>query len=90
MMELSDLLPNFKKDIINDIARQLDSMQAGRKKEEANAMLAKFFSHCKEKKRNCRCKTIASMDTNLIPIEFKAINEENGEFFYVSQRCPWA
>ncbi len=31
-MELSDLLSNFKKDIIDDFSIQLDTMQAQRKK----------------------------------------------------------
>ena len=53
-------------------------------------MLAEFLPHCREKKRNCRCKTIASMDTNPIPTQLKAIDEDNGEVFFVSHRHPWA
>ena len=43
-MELSNLLSNFKKDIINDVATQLDTMQAWRKKDEVDAMMANFVT----------------------------------------------
>lgn len=61
-----------------------------RRKEEADVVLAKLCSHCREKKRNCGCKTVAFVDTNPMPTDFKVIDEENGEVFYVSQRRPWA
>ena len=32
---------------------------------------------------------VASVDVNSMP-EFKAIDEGNGEFFYISQRHPWS
>ena len=62
-IELSNLLSYFKQDIINDVAIQLDVMQAWRKKEDANIMLAEYFPHCREKKRNYRCKPIASLES---------------------------
>lgn len=52
-MELSNILSNIKHDIINDVATQLDTMQAQRKKDEVDAMLTKFFSYCRERKKNC-------------------------------------
>ena len=51
-------------------------------------MLTEYCLHCREKKRNYRCKYIASVETQPMPIEFKAI-DENGEIFYVTQRRPW-
>lgn len=59
-------------------------MQVRRKKEEADDVLFEFCSHYKENKRNYKCKTVVSMDINPMPTEFKAIDEENGEVFYVS------
>ena len=88
-IDLSNLLSDFKKDIINNVATKLDSMQE-RKNEEEDAMLAKFFSHCREMKRNYKYKIVAFVHTNPMPTKFKAINEENGEVFYVSQRFPWS
>ena len=70
-MELSNLLSDFKQDIINDVATQLDTMQAQRKKGEVDAMLTKFFIHYKERKKNCTCKTIAVVNTQPISIDFK-------------------
>ena len=49
-MELSKLLSNFKQDIINDVATQLDTIQAQRKKEDADIMLAEYYPHCRENK----------------------------------------
>ena len=53
-------------------------------------MLVEFYSHCKERKRNYKYKNVAFVDINSMPIEFKAIDEENGEVFYISQRHLWA
>ena len=85
-MELSNLLSNFKQYIINDVATQLDNMQDRRKKDEVDAMLAGLYSHCKERKKNCTCKTIAAMHTHPMPTEFKAVEEDIGEVIYISQR----
>ena len=89
-MELSNLLSDFKQDIINDVATQLDIMQARRKKDEVDAMLTDFFSRCRERKKNYTCKTIAIVNAQPMPIEFKEIDEDTGEVIYVAQRRPWA
>ena len=89
-MDLSNLLSDFKQDIINDITTQLDSMQERRKNEELDAMLFEFCSHCGERKMNCYCKMVASIDINSISIKYHAIEEDNGEIFYVTQRRTWA
>ena len=52
-------------------------------------MLVEFYSHCKERKRNYKYKNVASVDINSMPTKFKAIDEGNGEVFYVVQMCPW-
>ena len=82
--ELSNLLLDFMRDIINDVTTQLDTMQAWRKKEDANIMLAEYCPHCREKKRNYRCKPIASLESQHMPTKFKAIDED-GQVLYVSQ-----
>ena len=84
-MELSNLSSNFKQDIINDVATQLDTMQAQRKKDEVDAMLTKFFSCCRERKKNYTCKTIAVANTQPMPTKVKAIDEDI-EVIYVAQR----
>ena len=88
-MELSNLLSNFKQDIINDVATQLDTMQARRKKDEADAMLTGYYPHCRERKKHCGCKFVASVETQPMPSKFKAI-DENGEVINVTKRRPWA
>ena len=60
-IELSNPLSDFKQDIINDVATQLDTMQAWRKNEDADIMLAKYFPHYEENKHNFWCKSIASL-----------------------------
>lgn len=72
-MELTNLLFDFKKYIINDVATQLDTMQAQRKKDEADAMLTKFFSCCREKKKNYTCKTIIVVIHNQCPLSSKQL-----------------
>ena len=89
-MELSNLISKFKKDIINDVTTLLDNMQAQRKKDEADAMLTEFYFRCRERKKNYTCKTVATVNTHPMPIEFKAIDEDKEEVIYVSQRQPWA
>ena len=72
-MELSNLLFDFKQDIINDVTTQLDTMQAQRKKDKVDAMLTKFFSHCRERKKNYTCKTIAIVNAQPMPTETKKL-----------------
>ena len=57
--ELSNLLSDFKQDIINDVATQLDTMQAWRKKEDAYIMLVEYCPTTE--KRN------VTADTSLLP-----------------------
>ena len=59
-------------------------MYARRKKDEVDAILAEFFLHYREKKRHCRCKSVASLETQPMPTKFKSINE-NVEVLYVAQ-----
>lgn len=82
-VDLSNLVSNFKQNIINNVATQLDTMQDKRKHEEVEAMLAEFFPHYREKGRNHKCKTMANLEAHTIPIEFKAI-DENNDVLYVS------
>ena len=88
-MELSNFLSNFKQEIINDVATHLGTIQARRKKDKVDSMLAEYCPHCREKKRNCRCNYVASLESQPIPTKFKAIYK-NGEVFYIAQQWPWA
>lgn len=45
------------------MATQLDTLQARKKHEEAEAMLAKFCPHCRQKKKDCKCKLLAKVDS---------------------------
>ena len=87
-MELSNLLSNFKKEIINDVATQFNTIKAQRKNDEVDAMLTEYCPHFREKKNNYRCKNVASMETQPMSTEFKAINE-NEEVLYFTQIRPW-
>ena len=60
----------------------MDTIKAKRKHDEVEAMLAEYCPHYREKKRNCKYKTIANLEVQPIPIEFKAI-DENGDVLYV-------
>ena len=85
-MELSNLQSNFKKDIINDVTTQLDTMQARRKKDEVDAMLIEFCSRCRERKKNCTCKIVAVVNAHPMPTDFKEIDGDKEEVIYFSQR----
>ena len=87
--KLSNLLSNFKQDIIIDVVIELDTMKAWRKKEDANIMLAEYFPHCREKKHNYQCKPIASLESQHVPTKFKAIDEDR-KVLYVTQWRPKA
>ena len=71
------MLLDFNKDIINDVATQLDTMQDERKKDEVDAMLTEYYPHC-------RYKFVPSLETQPMPTNFKAI-DENGEVLYDAQ-----
>lgn len=45
--EISNLLSEFKQDIINNVATKLDTMHDKRKQEEFEAMLTKYCSYCR-------------------------------------------
>lgn len=59
-VKVSNSLSNFK-DIINNVASQLDTVQAKRKHDEVEVMLVEYSPHFREKKRNYKCKTISNL-----------------------------
>lgn len=62
-MEITCLLKDFKEDIINNMATQLDTLQERKKHEEAEDMLIEFCPHYRQKKKDCRCKLLAKIDS---------------------------
>ena len=89
-MEITNLLSNFKQDIINNMATQLDTMQARKKHAEAKVFLAEFCPYCRQKKRDCRCKMVANLEARQLPINFKPVEGDDDQVFFVAQRRPWA
>lgn len=57
-MELSNFFRDFKQDIINNMDAQIDTLQAKKKHGEAEAMLVEFCPHCRQRKKDCRCKKV--------------------------------
>lgn len=53
-------------------------------------MLAEYCPHCRKKKKDYKCKRIANVDSKKIPLEFKMIEGDEEQVFYVAQRRPWA
>ena len=83
-MKLSNLLLDFKQDIINDVATQLNTVEERRKKDEVDAMLPEYCPPYREKKMNYRCNFFATLETQSMPTKFKVI-DENGEVVYITQ-----
>jgi hypothetical protein len=46
-MDIPNLLSDFKQDIINNMATQLDIMETRKKHDEAEAILAELCPHCR-------------------------------------------
>lgn len=63
---------------------QMDTISAKKKHEEADAFLAEFYPHCRQRKKDCRCKMVANVE---VP-NFKLIQGEDEQVLYVSQRRP--
>ena len=45
-LEITNLLSDFKQDIINDVATHLDTMTTKKKLVEAKLQLAEYYPHC--------------------------------------------
>lgn len=69
-VEITNFLSNFKQGIINDMATQPNTLQEKKKQEEVEVMLAEYCPHCR-KKKDCKCKMVANVDSKKIPSEFK-------------------
>lgn len=87
-MELSHLLKDFKDDIINNMATQLDTLQAKKKHEESEAMLVELCPHYRQEKKDCRCKLVANTDNHHV-LEFNPVHGDDEQLFNVAQRRPW-
>lgn len=89
-MKITHLLSNFKQDIIKNMATQLDTLQAKKKHEDVEAMLVEYYPHCRQKKKDCRCKMVANIESKQIPPEFNPIDGDDEQIFYIAQRRSWA
>ena len=47
-LEISNLLSDFKQDIMNDVATHLDTMTAKKKHAQVELQLAKYYLHCQK------------------------------------------
>lgn len=52
-------------------------------------MLEEYCPHYRQKRKDCRCKTIANIERKSIPPEFKSIEGDEDQIFYIAQRRPW-
>ena len=52
-LKISNLLSDFKQDIINDVATQLDMMTAKKKKAKVELQLAEYCPHGRKQKKDC-------------------------------------
>lgn len=88
-MEITNLLSDFKQDIINNMTTQLDNMQAQKKHDEAETILAELYPHCRQKKHDCKCKMVDNLEAKQLPIEFKIVESDDDQVFFIGQRRPW-
>ena len=89
-LEISNLLSNFKQDIINDVATHLDTMTTKKKHAEAKLQLDKYCPHFWKRKKNFQCKLVVNMENKHIPTEYLKIDEDDEKVFFVAQCQPWA
>ena len=59
-LKISNLLLDFKQDIINDVTTHLDMMTKKRKQSEAKLQLDENYPHYQKEKKDCQCKLVAS------------------------------
>ena len=89
-LEISNLLSDFKQDIMNDVSTHLDTMNTKKKHAEAELQLAEYCPHCRKQKKDCQCKLVASMENQHLPTEYLMIDGDDEQVFFVSQCRPWA
>lgn len=89
-LRISNLLLDFKQDIINDVTTHLDIMIAKKKHADAEVQLAEYYPHCRKQKKDCQCKLVASMENQHLPTEYVKIDGEDEQVFFISQYWPRA
>lgn len=52
-------------------------------------MLIEYCPPLKKKKKDCRCKMVANIESKKVPPEFKTIQIEEDQVYYFTQRKPW-
>jgi hypothetical protein len=68
IIEITHFLSDFKIDIIDNMATQLDTLQENKEHEEVEEILVEYCPNCRQKKKNCRCKMVANIDSKKIPL----------------------
>ena len=89
-IEISNLLSDFKQDIINDIATHLDTITTNKKHVEAEVQLVEYCPHYWKQKKDCQCKLVASMENQHLPTEYIKIDGDDEKVFFFVQCQPWA
>ena len=86
-LEISNLLIDFKQDIINDVVTHLDTMNAKKKHVEADTQLAQYYPQC-QKKKDCLCKLVTGAENQHLPTKYIKIDGEDEKVFFISQCRP--
>ncbi|KAH9313290.1 hypothetical protein KI387_028325 [Taxus chinensis] len=87
-LEILNIFNNMKHEIVNEMATQLDTLHANKKRENEEENLTEFYHACRRKKADCKCRGLVIEEREASP-EFKMKETEDGQVFYVAQRKPW-
>lgn len=60
-IDLSNFFSNMKEDIINHLSTQLETLHIKKKQEEVEAMFIEYCPDCRQRKVNCKCKRVVSI-----------------------------
>jgi len=53
-------------------------------------MFTEYCPSCRQKKANCKCKRVASIQQEKIErLELQPFEGEDGQLFFIAQRRPW-
>lgn len=89
-VEISNLLSNMKQDIINHLTTQLDTLHIMKKQEEEESMLTEYCPNYRQRKGNCKCKRVVSLQQEKVEkLNFNKMEGYAGKIFYIAQRRPW-
>ena len=84
-LKISNLLLDFKQDIMNDVTTHPNTMITKKKHAKTELKLAEYCPHCQKKKKDCQCKLVASMENQHLPTEYLKIDGDDEKVFFVAQ-----